>query len=406
MSDLVIQYSFSPNTTALSGQVDTNFQDVVTWANGNIDGATNISFVYASNVIPTTGAQATFGGTTAGVGYKFLAGSTTSVPLTISGVSSISVDLLDVTLTSGGTNVFKIASTGAATITGGGATVVPLTITSAASASVQGLIVNMGSSQSAAGITVNGASGITGHLIEAYLTSGGTLAWYLDSGGVMNFVKGLTPASSTQPQIYGDNGSTVGIILNIPVSSSNGVRVLTGGSAQVLQVQANGAVTSGTSGTISSGQFNWGTSAGNGLTQIGSSSSAVQTIVGSSLYLFNNNGTAFAAVDGSGNLGIAGTLHQASARSMKKNIESFSGDALRDVLAVKAYRYHFKHEEDDVEKHVGFISDEAPRSLYRQGKGPNDIAVDPYWLSVVNMVAIQQLHAKLDAILEGKLSAS
>jgi hypothetical protein len=64
MSILAIQYTFSPNTEAFSAQVNANFAAVVASVN-NIDN-TNIGVLglYASQMIPTSTAQATFGGTT------------------------------------------------------------------------------------------------------------------------------------------------------------------------------------------------------------------------------------------------------------------------------------------------------------------------------------------------------
>lgn len=68
--------------------------------------------LFASNLIPTTAGNATFGGVTAGVGYKFLASATTSVPLTVSAIAGQSVDIFDITQTSGGVKAFAIDSVG------------------------------------------------------------------------------------------------------------------------------------------------------------------------------------------------------------------------------------------------------------------------------------------------------
>ncbi len=83
----------------------------------NIDN-TNIGTagIYASQIKPTTSAQATFGGSA--VGYVFLSLSTAVTPLTVSGIAGQSVDIFDVTLTSGGTKALAIGSTGAATFSG------------------------------------------------------------------------------------------------------------------------------------------------------------------------------------------------------------------------------------------------------------------------------------------------
>jgi hypothetical protein len=65
MSLVVIPYTFNPNTLAQSAQVNANFTAIAAVLNGSIDN-TNIgpAGIYASQIIPTTTAQATFGGGT------------------------------------------------------------------------------------------------------------------------------------------------------------------------------------------------------------------------------------------------------------------------------------------------------------------------------------------------------
>lgn len=66
MSLVALPYSFSPGETALSSQVNANFTELEDIINGNIDN-TNIGAagLFASNIIPLTTAEATFGGSTA-----------------------------------------------------------------------------------------------------------------------------------------------------------------------------------------------------------------------------------------------------------------------------------------------------------------------------------------------------
>lgn len=118
MSNLTIANSFSPNTTALSALVNQNFQQIVTWSTA-IDN-TNIgpAGIFASQIVPLTAGEATFGGVTAGVGYKFLAASIGAVPLTLSGVSGQTADLFDITLTSGGTKALLMNAAGALSVGG------------------------------------------------------------------------------------------------------------------------------------------------------------------------------------------------------------------------------------------------------------------------------------------------
>ena len=196
---LVIPNSFSPNTVALSGLVDANFTQVATIVNSGIDyGNINTTSgttpgLIASIFLPTTTAQGTFSATTAGVGYTFLAGSTTAVPLAITGVSSQNADLFDVNLVAAGTQVFKIDKLGQGSFTSGATGSTPLAV-------------NMIASQSVDGLQVNGAASITGNILAAYLTSGGTLAMKLTGAGAFNVGSGA--AATTAGDIGLARGAT------------------------------------------------------------------------------------------------------------------------------------------------------------------------------------------------------
>lgn len=108
-------YTYIANTLAQSNQANVNENSLYAWANGGIDD-TNLNHlvgIYASSITGTTAAQCTFGtNPAASAGYKFVAPSSGLVPLTISGVSSQSADIFDVTLTSGGTKAAFIDSAG------------------------------------------------------------------------------------------------------------------------------------------------------------------------------------------------------------------------------------------------------------------------------------------------------
>ena len=196
---LVIPNSFSPNTVALSGLVDANFTQVATIVNSGIDyGNINTTSgttpgLIASIFLPTTTAQGIFSATTAGVGYTFLAGSTTAVPLAITGVSSQNADLFDVNLVAAGTQVFKIDKIGQGSFTSGATGSTPLAV-------------NMIASQSVDGLQVNGAASITGNILAAYLTSGGTLAMKLTGAGAFNVGSGA--AATTAGDIGLARGAT------------------------------------------------------------------------------------------------------------------------------------------------------------------------------------------------------
>lgn len=116
MSQLNLTYlTVTDGTTVVAAVIhNTNFGQIQTALN-SVD-RTNFgpAGIDASNIIPTTVAAATFGGVTAGVGYKFLASAATTTPLTVSGVSGQSSRLFVVSLTSGGTNAFYIDNLGEA----------------------------------------------------------------------------------------------------------------------------------------------------------------------------------------------------------------------------------------------------------------------------------------------------
>jgi len=67
--------------------------------------------IYASQVIPTSALQATFGGT---IGYTFAGYGNNQTPLTVAAPAAPSVDILDVTNNNGATKYFSVDSTGLA----------------------------------------------------------------------------------------------------------------------------------------------------------------------------------------------------------------------------------------------------------------------------------------------------
>lgn len=108
-------FSYIPNTLAQSSQVNTNENTLYAWANGGIDD-TNLNHlvgIFASTITATTAAQAKFGTNPAStVGFQFIAPAANLTPLTVSGVTSQSADIFDVTLTSGGTKALFVTATG------------------------------------------------------------------------------------------------------------------------------------------------------------------------------------------------------------------------------------------------------------------------------------------------------
>jgi len=125
MAQLVLTYpTVTDGVTIVDAVIhNTNWSQCVAAVNGIDHGNIGAAGLYASNLLPTTAAQATFGATATGVGYKFLANDTTATPLTISGVTSQSADIFDVTLTSGGTKAFVVGANGVSYFSNAGASV-------------------------------------------------------------------------------------------------------------------------------------------------------------------------------------------------------------------------------------------------------------------------------------------
>jgi Chaperone of endosialidase len=143
--------------------------------------------IFASQLVPTTQAQATFGG---GVGYLHLAPAANVVPLTVSAVSGQSADILDVTLTSGGTKAVFVNSGGAlafGSLSGG-----PLpngaSITGGSSGA---LLLNTTSGQS-----ITFSAGATGSTTLLTIGSTGAVAFVNAGGGALTNAASITGGAS------------------------------------------------------------------------------------------------------------------------------------------------------------------------------------------------------------------
>jgi hypothetical protein len=160
MSALSIPNLFSPNTLIQSSQVNSNFNAISAWANGNVDNSNiGAAGVYASQIIPTNAAQATFGGA---LPFKFSngliggllisSGGDSTVGLTVTGATSgQTADYIDVTQSgqSAG-NVFKVGFSGNVTQLGahiftapGGAITGQVGISNDNNGGVNGLLFNV-----------------------------------------------------------------------------------------------------------------------------------------------------------------------------------------------------------------------------------------------------------------------
>jgi hypothetical protein len=112
MSVLTIPYpAFVNGTASDAALINANNAAIAAQVNNINCGNIGTLGIYASQIVPTSGAHATFGGT---LGYNFLAPAVGATPLTVSGVTSQTADIFDVTLTSGGQLAFAVGKTGVA----------------------------------------------------------------------------------------------------------------------------------------------------------------------------------------------------------------------------------------------------------------------------------------------------
>lgn len=109
-----VPYSFIPNSTIYSAQVNANFSTIYNAFNSGIDN-TNVGSAgfFASQIKPTNGTQATFGGTQT---YTFPAAVVVTGALTSDGI--VTGTQLQFTNTAGATNATTIVGNGGITITG------------------------------------------------------------------------------------------------------------------------------------------------------------------------------------------------------------------------------------------------------------------------------------------------
>lgn len=247
--------TFSNGTVADANQVNANFSALQSCGN-NIDYRNiGVAGLYASQLLPGTTAQATFGGL---YGYSFGGYSTTQVPLTLYGVASQTGDLLDILLSVGGTKAAWVDSGGIL------------------------------------------------HLLSAPAMSGASIA----SGTIPDAA--LVTAPVTSVTASGNVTSTGGTTPTIGFSSTPSFtsETLTGTGATITSASYSSYFKLGTAGTDTANLLVWGTAYNaSSATMIvqDTSTNAVQG-VWPSLVGFYESG-ALVNIDGAGNMGIVGTLH-------------------------------------------------------------------------------------------------
>lgn len=344
MSTLTIPNPIVAGTPINSSPVNANFAAIATWANGNVDNS-NIGALglYASQIKPLTAAQATFGATATGVGYKFLANDATATPLTVSGVSAQSVDIQQWTPTSGGSVVTAIDKNGGLYFPTAGT----LTATYQIVQSTNVLAFNVP----------------TGKFFEFFVNG-------VAQAGVSTNGFFFSPAA-------GLPGGATGSFFQAGAANS-AVKALDFGNA------------------LGAGRFS----------RMGSLGDTVNTIVGSVFEFAESSAGVLATMDATANLGLGGTLHQTSHRALKQRIQYVDPEeALKVVLDTKIARYDFISEDPHDSgntRHASFIADETPWQL---SGGPGYEHADPQKTASYALAAIAALYAKVVA-LEGKLPAA
>jgi hypothetical protein len=221
VSTLTIPNTFINGTTINAAPFNQNFGNIVTWSTA-IDN-TNIgpAGLFPNQLLPTTGAQATFGATAVGVGYKFLANDATAVPLVVSGVSGQSSDLFDVTLTSGGTKAFGVTAAGAAYVGVGPAAIsVNGDFSIAESTTIGFLTFGSGTTGQTASIAGNGnvlrffpqtSAASTLQLAASIMNVTGSVSF--NSGNIaLTTDFGIARAASTAVMYWGSSATTAGLM--------------------------------------------------------------------------------------------------------------------------------------------------------------------------------------------------
>lgn len=211
MSTLTITNSFSPGATIQSSLMNANFTAISTWANGQIDnGNVGTLGFYASQIIPTNTAQATFGGTSA---YTLPAG------LNFAGTTANAIT----SATTGAVTAFNFnnnagtPTTGAlATFQSGGATKVtisPAGVTTMTELLVTGQTVNPSSGQATFGFSTDAIVRVGSGKFQVQDGSG--TAWLVLNATTClspSFTaSGAAPTTSAGQVAFGGGGaSTVG----------------------------------------------------------------------------------------------------------------------------------------------------------------------------------------------------
>lgn len=272
--------------------------------------------IWASQIKPTSTAQATLGGQ---FGYVITPGVASQVPLTLNGFASQSVDLFDVNLTAGGTKALAINNLGYALLSG------PAYADGSSGGATSGF---------------HGGTGSTGLVIQSHATSavGMYFDTFLTAGLPFNWTKnnlGTTLMSLTA----GGALSTIGAISSLGgnvASTALGAVSAPGGTSPGDSIFQRGASTGAAffGGATSSGDIDWNLNVAN--------SFALRNFTSSTYALFS-----------------AGAYTNASDRRWKKDIRDVPY-GLKAVERLKPSAFRWR---SDNRKDLGFIAQDVKMVL-------------------------------------------
>lgn len=347
MSVLNIPNVFVQGTTINAAPFNTNFSAVQTAVNNVDNSNVGASGFFASQLLPTTLGQATFGGA---IGYLHLAPSASTTPLTVSGVAGQSANIFDVTLTSGGTKALAVTATAGGT-------------------SSNTIVLG----QFAAGGAL-GAGSSTGDITAARSATAGNV--FLGNG------------TAAQQSFIGASGNVISLIPT--ASSGTAVTVSANGSLNAASGPIfTGAATATTNTDLSSsrsgttGVVVWGsTAASNCTADFGIN--AVGTLT-----FKNGTGTAFIPLTG-------GPYTNSSDASLKTNIKPVT-DALAAALQLKPVSFNWQ--ESDAPG-LGFVAQDVQAifpDLVKVVDQDGRLGVNYDGIIPVCVAAIQELAAQFTA---------
>lgn len=343
--------------------------------------ASAVNNLYASQMIPLTSIQATFGGVT---GYTFPPTGTGNASLSVSGTTGQTGPGLFVNSFSTGNWVqfgsnFLITSTGQTQVTTTNTAVTPLAVEMIVSQSVPGLL-------------INGAASISGNLIEADLTSGGAKAFAVSSGGITQAVSGVPNSLSVLSGNLQTGGTLAQLSGEYLTYDFQGIQAHNGTSSSPLNLNPlGGGVVAGAQIMATSFALSSTTAAANLLSD-GTNLFIRSYSAGGTFFFQNSAGTSLANINGS-----TGNYTATSDAELKENVIDLAL-GLDDLLRLRPVRYDWISTKAQSQ---GFIAQEVrdvvPLAVSSVNEAGNILGISDSLLTPVVVKAIQQFYAEFKA---------